>query len=194
MAQDTWRELATRRLEEAAEAHRLMSGLADEIAEIGALLADALGRGHKALLCGNGGSAADAQHLAAELAGRFRRERRPLPALALTTNASTVTAIANDYGYGEVFARQVRAYGRRGDVLVGISTSGGSENVVEAFRAAGEIGLVRIALVGRRGGPLADEADVCLRVPAGETARVQECHILAGHVICEIVEEACAEA
>jgi D-sedoheptulose 7-phosphate isomerase len=153
------------------------------------LVAEALGGGRKLLLFGNGGSAADAQHIAAELVGRFVRERRPLPAVALTTDTSALTAIANDYGYEEVFARQVRALGSAGDVALAISTSGRSPNVLRAVEAARAGKLKTIGLTGGDGGALAGMVDVSLRVSASrESARIQETHILVGHVICELVE------
>jgi D-sedoheptulose 7-phosphate isomerase len=144
--------------------------------------------GGKLLLCGNGGSAADAQHLAAELVGRFCVERRALPAVALADNVSSLTAVGNDYGYGEVFARGVRALGAPGDVLIGISTSGRSANVVAALEAARELGLVTVALVGAAGSPMEDPCDHVLRVPGPNTARIQEGQMLLGHTIVELVE------
>jgi len=146
--------------------------------------------GGKLLAMGNGGSAADAQHLVAELVGRFREERIPLPALALTTDPSVVTALANDYGFEEVFARQVRAHARPGDVVLGLSTSGNSENVRRGLTAARTCGARTIALLGGSGGRLHGEADVELRVPAEETARVQEAHITLLHVLCDLVDDA----
>ena len=144
----------------------------------------------KALFCGNGGSAADAQHLAAEFVGRYLRNRRALPALALHANSSALTAIGNDFGYDQVFARQVEAWAKPGDVLVGISTTGNSPSVVAAFAAARQRGVKTIALTGDQGGKLRESADVLLNVPSTETPRVQECHILIGHVLCEAVERA----
>jgi len=153
------------------------------------LTADALGAGHKVLLFGNGGSAADAQHIAAEFVGRFLRERRPLPAIALTTDTSALTAIANDYGYEDVFARQVRALGAAGDVALAISTSGRSPSVLRAVEACRALGINTIGLTGGDGGPLAGMVDVSLRVSASKlSARIQETHILIGHVICELVD------
>jgi len=137
---------------------------------------------------GNGGSAADATHLAAELVGRFYVDRGALPALSLSDNASALTCIANDYDFGEVFARQVRAHGREGDVLVAISTSGGSPNVLAAVAAARELGLHVIGLTGEEGGELADAADLCLRAPSADTPRIQEAHMVVGHTLCELVE------
>jgi len=153
------------------------------------IVADALGGGHKLLLFGNGGSAADAQHLAAEFVGRFMRERRALPAVALTTDTSALTAIANDYGYDEVFARQVRALGARGDVALAISTSGKSPSVLRAVDACRDIGITTIGLTGGDGGALAGAVDLSLRVSASRlSARIQETHILIGHVLCELVD------
>jgi D-sedoheptulose 7-phosphate isomerase len=154
-----------------------------------ALVAEALGAGRKVLLFGNGGSAADAQHLAAEFVGRFLAERRPLPAIALTTDTSALTAIANDYGYDQVFARQVRALAAPGDVALAISTSGRSPNVLRAVEACRERGVHTIGLTGGDGGPLAGMVDVALCVSASTlSCRIQETHILIGHVLCELVD------
>lgn len=150
----------------------------------------ALRAGGKVLFCGNGGSAADATHLAAELVGRFRLDRAPLAAVALADNLATLTAVSNDYAFDDVFARQVRGLGRPGDVLVALSTSGGSPNVVAAVDAARESGLVSIALTGTPGGEVAERADLALRLPGDETARVQEATMLVGHTLCELVESA----
>jgi D-sedoheptulose 7-phosphate isomerase len=158
------------------------------IAEAGQLLVERLRAGGRVLTCGNGGSAADAQHLAAELAGRFDRERPALPALALTANSSDLTAIGNDYGFERVFARLVEAHGRPGDVLVAISTSGNSPNVLAAVERARSAGLATIALVGKGGGRLAGLADLAIVVPSDVTARIQECHIAAIHVLCELID------
>src|SRR6185437_4536371 len=146
--------------------------------------------GGKALFFGNGGSAADAQHLAAEFVGRYLAERRPLPALALSANSSAVTAIGNDYGYEHSFARQLEALGRAGDVAVGISTSGNSGNVVAAMHKARGLGLATIALTGEGGGKMREHADFLLDVPSRETPRIQECHILIGHCLAQAVEQA----
>lgn len=150
---------------------------------------EALKSGNKVLFCGNGGSAADAQHLAAELIGRFQKERRSLASVALTTDTSILTAVANDYGYDEVFARQVEGLGRSGDVLIGISTSGNSANVVKAALKARDTGMHTIAFTGEGGGKLKDICDVTFAVPSKVTARIQEMHIMVGHIICELVEE-----
>ena len=150
---------------------------------------EALKAGNKVLFCGNGGSAADAQHLAAELIGRFQKERRSLASIALTTDTSILTAVANDYGYDEVFARQVEGLGRSGDVLIGISTSGNSANVVKAALKARDTGMHTIAFTGEGGGKLKDICDITFAVPSKVTARIQEMHIMVGHIMCELVEE-----
>jgi D-sedoheptulose 7-phosphate isomerase len=155
---------------------------------------ECLAAGGKVLFFGNGGSASDAGHLAAELLGRFLVDRRPLAAVALAETTAAMTAIGNDYGYLEVFARQVRALGRAGDVAVGLSTSGTSENVVRGLEAARELGLVTLALTGASGGKLLDVTDLCVRVPSEETPRVQELCMLLGHTLCEIVERELAPA
>jgi D-sedoheptulose 7-phosphate isomerase len=153
-------------------------------------LVSAYSAGHKAIFFGNGGSAADAQHLAAEFVGRYLRERVPLPALALNANSSAVTAISNDYGYAEVFARQLEALASPGDVAVGISTSGNSPNVIQALRAARRMGLFTIGLTGASAGALREVVDVLIAAPSEETPRIQECHILIGHALCDAVEQA----
>lgn len=158
------------------------------IAKVSELLVSALRQGNKALLFGNGGSAADAQHIAAELVGRFVLDRPGLPALALTVNSSTVTAIANDYGFDEIYSRQLEALGRPGDVAVGISTSGNSGNVLRAVSKAKELGLHTVGLTGDSGGRLKSIVDNCICVPSSETPRIQECHILIGHILSELVE------
>jgi D-sedoheptulose 7-phosphate isomerase len=162
--------------------------LVSMIAKVSELLANALRRGNKVLLFGNGGSAADAQHIAAELVGRFAFERRALPALALSVNSSCVTAIGNDYGFDRVFSRQLEALGRQGDVAVGISTSGKSPNVALALTVARKMEIHTVALTGRSGGILREKAEHCIYVPSDETPRIQECHILIGHIISELVE------
>jgi D-sedoheptulose 7-phosphate isomerase len=144
--------------------------------------------GNKILWCGNGGSAADAQHLAAELVGRFQRDRRGLPSIALTTDTSILTAVANDHGYERVFSRQVEALGVEGDLLVGISTSGNSRNVCLALETARSLGLFTVAFAGEGGGELAAIADVALCIPSKDTARIQESHILCGHILCDWLE------
>jgi D-sedoheptulose 7-phosphate isomerase len=148
----------------------------------------ALNSGGKILWCGNGGSAADAQHFAAEIVGRFRRERRGLPSIALTTDTSILTSLANDYGFETVFARQVEALGAPGDVLVGISTSGNSRNVIAALETARALGLVTVAFTGEGGGKLTPLADHLFAAASRETARIQEAHALAGHMLCDWIE------
>jgi D-sedoheptulose 7-phosphate isomerase len=149
----------------------------------------ALKNGNKIFFAGNGGSAADAQHLTAEFTGRFYKERTPLAAICLNTNVSSLTAIGNDYGYSEVFSRQITALGKKGDVLVGITTSGNSENIIKAFKFAKENGIFTIALTGQTGGDLKDYADILLNVPSSDTPRIQESHITIGHIICELAEK-----
>lgn len=152
------------------------------------LCVTALQDGNKILICGNGGSAADAQHFAAELVGRFERERNAWPAIALSTDTSILTAVANDYGFKECFARQVKALGRKGDVLIGISTSGNSENVLAAAEAAGGIGMGLISLTGEGGGRLGSLADVTFAAASKRTARIQEVHAICLHALCEFIE------
>jgi len=178
--------------EEGIELRRRMAEtLPAQIARAGEALARAIQSGHKALACGNGGSAADSQHFAAEMVGRFERERPGMPAIALTTDTSALTAIANDYDYDRVFSKQVEALGNAGDVLLGISTSGNSKNVVEAMKAAQAKGLIVIALTGRDGGAMAKmlrPADFHLNVAHPRTMRVQEVHLLVVHCLCEVVD------
>jgi D-sedoheptulose 7-phosphate isomerase len=184
--------LTARLAEAVAEANQLKNRLvaeqADQVAAAARLLAGTLQEGGKILLFGNGGSAADAQHLAAEFVNRFRVERPPLAALALTTDTSILTSIANDYDFLEVFAKQVRALGRPGDVALGLSTSGNSVNVVQALEVARELGLKTMALSGGEGGPVAAAADLAIVVPSKSTPRIQEVHITIGHVLCDLVD------
>lgn len=151
--------------------------------------AEAVRNGHKLMFCGNGGSAADAQHLAAELVGRLVRDRRALPGLALSTDSSALTCIGNDFGFDEVFARQVEGLGRPGDVLFAISTSGNSPNVIRGVDAAKAGGVFSVGLLGRDGGKLAPLVDLAIVVPSDETARIQEAHIFLGHVLCSLIEK-----
>lgn len=151
------------------------------------MLAGAITGGHKILLFGNGGSAADAQHIAAEFVNRFRIERPPLAAIALTTDSSILTSIGNDYSFDEIFEKQIRALGRKGDVALGISTSGSSPNVIRAMEAAGDMGLVTMGM-GGMGGALSSLSDIAFSVPSREAARVQETHITLGHVLCDLVD------
>jgi len=181
-------------LEGAVAAHRsaidAVEACAPDLAKAADLIASTFAEGGTLLVCGNGGSAADAQHIAAEFVGRYLKERSPFSAIALNANTSALTAIGNDYGFDEVFARQVRAHGRAGDVLLAISTSGASPNVLAAVAAAREAGLSVIGLAGGDGGALAGACDVCLTVPVASTPRVQEAHILLAHVLCGLVEDA----
>ena len=163
------------------------------IFEAAGLIIICLRAGGKLLFFGNGGSAADAQHLAAEFVGRFVRERAGLPAIALTTDSSILTAVGNDYGFDQIFARQVQALGRPGDVAIAISTSGNSPNIIEGVKAARKGYLKTIGLSGKDGGLLATEADVVITIASTSTARIQECHITIGHLLCELTEEALAE-
>ena len=146
-------------------------------------------KGNKTILAGNGGSAADAQHIAAEMVGRYGFDRPSLPSLALTTDTSALTAIGNDYGYDKVFSRQLEGMGQDGDLFIGISTSGNSENIINAFNSAKEKNITTVALVGRDGGEMAKIADIALVVPSDSTPRIQESHILIGHIICDIIEK-----
>lgn len=178
--------------DESIAVKREARALAPHIAAAAEVMARALARDGKILSCGNGGSAADAQHFSAELLGRFERERRPLAAAALTTDTSALTALANDYDFTQIFAKQVRGLGRGGDVLLAISTSGNSQNVLQAVLAARDGGLAVVALTGRDGGTIArtlGEGDVEIRVPASRTCRIQEVHLLAIHCLCDLVDE-----
>ena len=164
--------------------------LRSKIDEVAFALIQTLETGGKVLLCGNGGSAADAQHIAAELTGRYiAKNRRPLPAVALTTDTSALTAIGNDFGFDQVFSRQVQALATRSDLLFGISTSGNSNNVIEALRAARLIGCRTVALTGGDGGQCRSEVDICLAIPSTDTPRVQEMHILIAHILCDMIDE-----
>ena len=175
-------------LEEHLALFALLPRLQSEIVAAGALMARTLAAGRKIMLCGNGGSAADSQHIAAELTGRFIADRRPLAALALTTDTSALTCIANDYSFEDVFARQVAGLGAPGDCLIGISTSGQSRNVIKAVEVARGVGMPVIGLLGRDGGALRTLCDVAIVVPSPTTARIQEAHILIGHTLCGLIE------
>jgi D-sedoheptulose 7-phosphate isomerase len=177
-------------LQEAVESLNRLEEHSDLIANAGQMMIDSLRQGGKILFCGNGGSAADAQHLAAELMGRFLKEREPLSALALTVDTSTLTAIGNDYGYEYVFERQVRGIGRPGDVLVGISTSGNSHNVVLALKTGRKKGIATIGMTGANGGVMEEFCDLMIKVPAHRTDQIQQLHIVVGHALCGLVEEA----
>jgi D-sedoheptulose 7-phosphate isomerase len=185
-------DCVSKSIQESIAAKQRLLGSADVIstvAKVSEILVDALKQGNKVLLFGNGGSAADAQHIAAEFVGRFAFDRPALPALALSVNPSCVTAIGNDYGFDVVFSRQIEALGRSGDVAIGISTSGNSPNVLRALAVARKMGLHTVALAGCTGGKLKEAVDHCICVPSNETPRIQECHILIGHIISELVEQ-----
>jgi D-sedoheptulose 7-phosphate isomerase len=183
------RELVTRELEESAAVKReIAQHLSDVIAKAARLILEAYKVGGKVLLIGNGGSAADAQHIAAELVGRFKLERVGLPAMALTTNTSILTALANDYGYDSVFSRQLEVLASERDVLIAITTSGTSPNILKGVEMAHSKGATVIGLTGKSGGKLKDIADLVIRVPSDDTARIQEAHITIGHIICRLVE------
>jgi D-sedoheptulose 7-phosphate isomerase len=160
-----------------------------EVEKAAVKMVDCFKNGNKVLFCGNGGSAADAQHIAAELSGRFEKDRPPLPAEALHVNTSYVTSVANDYSFDNVYSRMVEAMGKPGDILVGFSTSGNSPNVLKAFETARRKSLLTIAFTGHDGGKLKGISDICLNVPHDNTARIQEAHITIGHIICKIIEE-----
>ena len=190
-----WEELSMVRtiheyFEHVSNNFRALQAMSPVIDRAAAVLVDAIRRDKKVMFCGNGGSAADSQHLAAEFMGRFLKDRRALPALALTVDTSALTAIGNDYGFADVFARQLHGIGRSGDVLVGLSSSGNSENVIRAARIGREIDVLTIALTGENGGGLAQIADIAIRVPSNETNHIQEMHIAVGHYLCSVVEAA----
>ena len=167
----------------------VMDNMEEELVKASRMAVEALQRGNKILLCGNGGSAADAQHIAAELTGRYKTERRGLSGIALTTDTSALTAIGNDYGYDRVFDRQVEALANKGDLLIGISTSGNSANVVSALKLAKEMGCKTLGFSGRDGGVMNEVCDINLVVPSDNTPRIQEMHILFGHTICQIIDD-----
>lgn len=171
------------------QAMREDAALVATVARVATLCCSALARGGRVFLAGNGGSAADAQHIASELVGRLDRDRPALAAVALTTDTSALTAISNDYGFTQIFARQLRALARTGDVFIALSTSGRSPNVIEAARTARDLGLRVVGLTGQSGGPLAEHCDLCLRVPSLETARIQEAHITLGHILCGLIQD-----
>ncbi len=167
---------------------KVIESMNKPLQEASKLAVETLKSGNKILLFGNGGSAADAQHIAAELTGRYKTERRGLPGIALTTDTSALTAIGNDYGYDRVFDRQVESLAVKGDLLIGISTSGNSKNVINAFKIGSEIGCKILGFSGRDGGAMNDHCDVNLVVPSDDTPRIQEMHILFGHTICQIID------
>ncbi|WP_345979968.1 D-sedoheptulose 7-phosphate isomerase [Sulfurimonas sp. HSL3-2] len=163
--------------------------LIDIIEKVASKCVEIYKNGKKTIIAGNGGSAADAQHIAAELVGRYGFDRPSLPSLALTTDTSNLTAIGNDYGYDKVFSRQLEGMGQEGDIFIGISTSGNSVNIINAFESAKEKGIMTVALTGRDGGKMAQMADIAIVVPSNDTPRIQESHILIGHILCDIIEK-----
>lgn len=180
-------------IDESIEIKQKLKELVPEIAKAAATMINCIKTGNKILLCGNGGSAADSQHIAAELIGRFEIERTPIPCIALTTNTSILTAVGNDYDFSEVYKKQVEALANTGDVVIGISTSGNSENIIKALKAAKIKKAITIGLTGQ-GGKIRDIADQCLCVPSSRTCRIQEGHITIGHILCEMVEKSIAKA
>ena len=185
-----YREMVRQQFLDSAEVkRRLAETMAGQVAEAAWLIVETIQSGHKVLVCGNGGSAADAQHFAGEMVGRYKLNgRAALPALALTTDTTVLTCVANDFSYEEVFSRQVEAFAQPGDLVIGISTSGRSANVLKALQAARSRDSRTLALVGAGGGPISEAADLALCVPSTDTARIQECHITMIHTICEIVD------
>jgi D-sedoheptulose 7-phosphate isomerase len=168
---------------------KLLETQIDSIADMSLMITDAIKKGKKVIAFGNGGSAADSQHIVAELIGRFKKERPPIPAIALTTNTSALTALSNDYGYNVSFKRQLEGLAEEGDIALGISTSGNANNVYEALTSAKRLGLKIITMTGKDGGKISGLADVAFKVPSNDTPRIQESHITAGHIICELVED-----
>ena len=192
MSEERARALAVERIRESGKVIWSLTESAEylqTVTEAAQAMTKRLRVGNKILFFGNGGSAADAQHLAAELSGRFLKERKSLPGLALTTNTSVLTAIGNDYSFDDVFARQVEGIGSTGDVAFAISTSGNSPNVLRAVETARAKGLVTVGLTGRTGGKMAKAVEICICIPSDQTPRIQEGHILTGHILCELMEE-----
>jgi len=165
------------------------NNIISEIAIVAGIIKEVIDDGNKIMLLGNGGSAADAQHFTAELIGKFYHDRKSLPAIALTTNTSIITSIANDYGYDDVFSRQIEGIGVKGDAIIGISTSGNSKNIIKALKVSRNIGIVTIGFTGNDGGEMKKYTDHIIKIPSTDTPRIQECHIIVSHIICEIVEE-----
>lgn len=183
------KDLAAKAFAESAANFLKLQELAGQIADVGMDCSNVLKAGGHLFFCGNGGSAADAQHIAAELVGRFLKERKPLAATALSCNTSTMTAVGNDYGYDVIFSRQIEGLAKKGDVLFAISTSGNSKNVVLAVMAAKSMGVKTVGITGSKGGKLAELCDECIKVPSDHTPRIQEMHIAVGHMVCEIIDE-----
>lgn len=169
--------------------NKVIETMEEDLDRASTLVLKTLKKGNKILLCGNGGSAADAQHIAAELTGRYKSDRRGLPAIALTTDTSAITSIANDYGYERVFDRQIEALANKGDLIVGISTSGNSQNILNALKLAKKLECSTLGLTGKNGGEMNEVCDVNLIVPSDDTPRIQEMHILFGHIICQVVDD-----
>lgn len=172
-----------------AENFKALAEMSADVVQVAELCTQALKAGSKIMFCGNGGSAADSQHLAAELVGRYKLNRPAMNALALTVDTSILTAVGNDYGYDVIFSRQVEGVGRAGDVLIGLSTSGNSKNIVKAMLLAKTMGITTVALTGQGGGEMKEVADFCIAVPSMATNNIQEMHIAVGHLICELVEK-----
>ena len=181
--------MLTNCLNEHIETAKKMQELLPLVVDAAKLCTNSLKSGGRVLICGNGGSAADAQHIAAELSGRFKKERTALAGIALTVDTSALTAIGNDYGFEKVFSRQVEAYGREGDALIAISTSGNSKNVIEAIKSAKNLGLKIITLTGKDGGEMKNLGDINIVIPSNNTPRIQEMHIMVGHMICALIDE-----
>jgi D-sedoheptulose 7-phosphate isomerase len=181
-------QLVKAAIQEHAQVVDSLNGLVAVVSHLGSEMASRLRNGKKILWMGNGGSAADSQHLAAEIVGRYVKERKGLPSIALTTDTSILTAVGNDYGYEHVFRRQIEALCQPGDLVVGISTSGNSPNVVLAVETAKDLGAYTVGFTGEKGGRLAELCDVTLQMPSKKTARIQECHILVGHILCECID------
>ena len=183
------KEIITKDINEHLKVANTLHKLTEKIYKSAKLSIKSLNNGGKILLCGNGGSAADAQHIAAELIGRFKLERKGIPAIAITTDTSSITSIGNDYGYAQVFDRQIEAIAKKGDIVIGISTSGQSENVINALNLAKNIGCFTIGFSGGNGGKMNEFCDINLVVPSEDTARIQEMHIILGHIICNLIEK-----
>lgn len=175
-------------INESIKVKEALKSISPVILEAVQVIEKAINNGNKILLCGNGGSAADAQHIACEFIAKLMKRRKSLPAIALTTNTSILTAISNDDSFEEVFSRQIEGIGKKGDVLIAISTSGSSPNILKAVQMAKEIGMKTIGLTGEKGHKLQSVTDICIKVPSSNTQRVQECHITIGHIICEMIE------
>jgi len=170
---------------------KILSTCKDDLLSLSRACMHSLSEGGKILLFGNGGSASQAEHIAGELVGKFYKVRKPLSAIALTTSSTIITATANDTNFDKIFSRQIEALGGKGDIAIGLSTSGNSKNVVEGIKKANELGMYTVAFAGETGGALKEVANLCIRVPSRDTPRIQEMHLLLGHLLCEIIEEAC---